>query len=114
MKTRDGAEIALVEVSHAGGEYRARVISFGPASGTRTCADCPGENRGRSLKDMDLFWGLRPVGDHYDGGSILDPESGKVYSLVVYPKGALLEVRGYLVMHMFGQSQFWHRAEKLN
>jgi hypothetical protein len=49
----------------------------------------------------------------YDGGEILDPETGFVYRcrLTLSGDGAKLMVRGYLGLLIFGRTQTWMRME---
>jgi uncharacterized protein (DUF2147 family) len=47
----------------------------------------------------------------WDGGSVYDPEEGKVYSVMLKAKGDdSLEVTGYLGMKAFGETMTWTRA----
>lgn len=47
----------------------------------------------------------------WDGGSIYDPEEGKVYSVTLKSDGAdRLEVRGYLGIKSLGETMIWTRA----
>jgi uncharacterized protein (DUF2147 family) len=56
--------------------------------------------------------GMKQSGLDYDGGTILDPETGKVYSANMHlsADGNQLTVRGYLGLSLFGRSQTWVRA----
>jgi uncharacterized protein (DUF2147 family) len=56
---------------------------------------------------------MKRPGLDYDGGTILDPGSGKVYSasMTLSPDGTTLTVRGYLGLSIFGASQTWTRVE---
>ena len=49
--------------------------------------------------------------DVWEGGSILDPENGKTYTLRMTPLdgGAKLQIRGYL--GPFYRTQVWSRVE---
>lgn len=57
---------------------------------------------------MDIIWDLKPVGNKYKDGSILDPEKGNVYGAEAWKKDEDLIVRGKLLM--FGRNQTWPRA----
>ncbi|MEG0344607.1 MAG: DUF2147 domain-containing protein, partial [Acinetobacter sp.] len=50
--------------------------------------------------------------DNYEGGKILDPNSGKIYSLKakLSPNGKKLVLRGYVGIAVLGRSQTWIRA----
>ena len=48
-------------------------------------------------------------GGRYKGGTILDPEDGKVYRAEIWPEGAELKVRGYL--GPFYKTQTWTRPK---
>jgi uncharacterized protein (DUF2147 family) len=65
---------------------------------------------------LTILTGLKPVpGDalQWDGGQILDPDSGTVYSarLKLKPGGKELEVRGFVGMALLGRTQTWQRVE---
>jgi uncharacterized protein (DUF2147 family) len=51
--------------------------------------------------------------DHWDGGTILDPNNGKVYKVRLTPKdgGKALDVRGYIGAPLLGRTQTWIRVD---
>jgi hypothetical protein len=57
--------------------------------------------------------GERPDKNLFEGGDILDPNNGKVYSakLTLVDGGKKLDVRGYIGMPMLGRTQTWQRVE---
>ena len=110
----EGRETSIVEITGSNGTYKATVVKLLPEATLLRCEACPGENKGKSLEGMAIFWGLKPYKDHYDYGKILDPESGKVYDLKVSRQGDLLEVRGYIGTPLFGRSQYWPRAADIS
>ena len=57
--------------------------------------------------------GLKKNGGEYDGGQILDPDNGKVYSSKVQltDGGRKFNVRGYIGVSLLGRSQIWLRQE---
>ena len=57
--------------------------------------------------------GMTRHGSEYDGGDILDPETGYVYrcKFLLSGDGEKLFVRGYLGLSIFGRTQTWIRME---
>jgi len=56
---------------------------------------------------------LKKQGDEYQGGMILDPESGKVYRarMKLDGDGGKLSVRGFIGFAILGRTQTWVRDE---
>src|SRR5690554_5289641 len=50
--------------------------------------------------------------NEYDGGTILDPNTGKEYkSYIALESEDILKVRGYIGFSLMGRSQYWHRVK---
>lgn len=77
------------------------------------CDKCKGELKGKPVKGMVILWGVRKKGDSWEGGQILDPASGKVYSVRLTPVdgGRKLDVRGFMGFSLLGRTQTWTRRE---
>ncbi len=75
------------------------------------CDKCSGDRKDKPVKGMVILWGIKQNGDTWDGGKILDPASGKVYSVKVTPieNGSKLEVRGFMGFSLLGRSQTWNK-----
>ncbi|MBW3550336.1 MAG: DUF2147 domain-containing protein [Proteobacteria bacterium] len=75
------------------------------------CDQCPGERRDKPVEGMVILWGITRDGEVWDGGKILDPASGKVYSVRLKPieDGSKLEVRGFIGFSLLGRTQTWVR-----
>jgi uncharacterized protein (DUF2147 family) len=75
------------------------------------CDQCKGELKRHSYLGFPLLSGLRRDGDEWTGGAIIDPESGKQYSvkLALSDDGQKLEVRGYLGLSLCEPTQVWER-----
>jgi uncharacterized protein (DUF2147 family) len=76
------------------------------------CTKCEGPYKNKSLKGLTIVHGLKKSGgNNYEGGTILDPQSGKTYKL----KGQLaddaqkLELRGFIGVAALGRNQTWIR-----
>ncbi|WOE30950.1 MULTISPECIES: DUF2147 domain-containing protein [unclassified Acinetobacter] len=77
------------------------------------CTKCEGPYKDKSLKGLTIIRNLKPVNSlSYDKGTILDPQSGKTYSLQanLAPNGQKLELRGYIGISLLGRNQTWVRA----
>jgi uncharacterized protein (DUF2147 family) len=75
------------------------------------CDKCSGDRKGKPVKGMVILWGIKQKGEVWEGGQILDPASGKVYSVKVTPveNGKKLEVRGFMGFSLLGRTQTWNR-----
>mgnify|MGYP003575583694 FL=1 len=75
------------------------------------CDKCSGDRKGKPVKGMVILWGIKQKGEVWEGGQILDPASGKVYSVKVTPvdNGQKLEVRGFMGFSLLGRTQTWNR-----
>lgn len=76
------------------------------------CEKCRGKRRNKPILGMTIAWGLRREGGgRWGGGTILDPENGKEYSVRMTPVegGRKLEVRGFLGISLLGRTQVWQR-----
>jgi uncharacterized protein (DUF2147 family) len=77
------------------------------------CDACKGANHNKPIEGMVIAWGLKPDGASWEGGRIMDPKNGKVYSAKMTPidGGKKLEVRGYMGFSLLGRTQTWVRDE---
>lgn len=75
------------------------------------CDKCSGERRNKPVEGMVILWGIKKKGDRWEGGKILDPATGKVYSVKVEPMdgGKKLDVRGFMGFSLLGRTQTWVR-----
>jgi uncharacterized protein (DUF2147 family) len=106
---------SLVEISADGGVLSGRIVRLfqGPNEDPDPrCVDCKGERHDARVLGMTILWNLRRHGGDWDGGEILDPESGKVYRVTLHltAGGDRLEVRGYIGISLLGRTQIWERA----
>ncbi|MHB8913314.1 MAG: DUF2147 domain-containing protein [Lysobacter sp.] len=75
------------------------------------CDKCSGANKDKPVKGMVMLWGVKKKGGSWEGGKILDPATGKIYSVKMTPidAGQKLEVRGFMGFSLLGKTQVWIR-----
>lgn len=75
------------------------------------CTECEGDRKGQPIEGMVIMWGLERDGGTWEGGKILDPSNGKVYSVKLTPAadGSKLQVRGFVGFSLLGRTQTWLR-----
>ena len=88
--------------------------SFNPAERNERCEKCSGDRKGAPVIGMVVMRGVTRHGGEYDGGEILDPETGFVYrcKVALSRDGDKLLVRGYLGVSLLGRTQTWTRLEE--
>jgi uncharacterized protein (DUF2147 family) len=88
--------------------------SFNPAEWHERCNKCSGDRKGALVIGLVVMRGLTRHGAEYEGGEILDPETGFVYrcKLALNSDGDKLFVRGYLGVSLLGRTQTWTRLEE--
>lgn len=92
--------------------WSAQIISLDPLANLKVCSNCRGELKNKALLGMDIAWGLQWEKDRLVSGSILDPESGKIYNCTISISGSdLLLVRGYYKLQAFGKTIHWRRRK---
>jgi uncharacterized protein (DUF2147 family) len=75
----------------------------------KVCTKCQGADKDQPIVGLVIIKDLGLDGGRYKGGTILDPEDGKVYKAEVWQEGTNLKVRGYL--GPFYKTQTWTKAK---
>lgn len=77
------------------------------------CTQCTDDRKDKPKLGMEIIRGATKTAgkDVWEGGTILDPENGKAYTLRMTPieGGKKLEVRGSILF--FGRTQTWLRIQ---
>ena len=77
------------------------------------CNLCTDDRKGQPKIGMEIIRGAQRSGADavWEGGTIVDPENGKVYKLRLTPQdgGKTLQVRGYI--GPFYRNQLWQRVQ---
>jgi len=109
---KTGRERAIVRVYEDRGLLFGRIQqSFVPGAETRVCVPCSDERKNQPIIGLLIIRNMKADGAEYDGGDILDPESGSVYRCKMHldNDGTRLVVRGYIGVALLGRTQIWQR-----
>ncbi|MFM7432211.1 MAG: DUF2147 domain-containing protein [Gammaproteobacteria bacterium] len=111
---KTGARRSQVRINESNGVLSGRIEQILEADKRNAnCVKCSGPRRNQPVLGMTIIEGVRLNGSagHWEYGSILDPNDGKVYRVRLTPKndGRTLEVRGFL--GPFYRNQYWIRAD---
>lgn len=112
-----GAPKGQVEISQeSDGSYTGKIIKITPRTGytpKELCTGCPAPYANKPILGLNVITKLKHKKDlTYTGGKILDPNSGRVYSLTakLSTNGQRLHLRGYVGVSVLGRSQIWIRV----
>jgi uncharacterized protein (DUF2147 family) len=104
---------SIIQITANSGQLQAKVLQVlisddGPHP---VCKKCDGDRKDQPIEGMTIMWGVSKDGDVWDGGKILDPQSGTVYKvkLSMEEGGQKLDVRGYVGFALMGRTQTWIR-----
>lgn len=111
------AERSQVRISDNNGVLSGRIekLLAPDAKPDAKCDKCDDDRKDKPIVGLEIVRGVKKndSGDAWDGGTILDPNEGKVYKVKLTPAdgGKKLDVRGYIGMPMLGRTQTWVRVE---
>lgn len=107
---KTGQAKSHIEIYEKNGKYYGKVkqLLLNPAD--TKCGACTGNKKDKPLVGMVLIEGLTKYEDYWSYGTVMDPETGKVYKCSVWRKGDELTVRGYIGFSALGRNQTWHRV----
>ena len=108
-------EKSYVRIVDGGGVLSGRIEKLiDPETPDPKCDKCSGARKDQPIVGLLIIENTRKdeSANHWEGGSILDPNNGKTYRLRLTPKegGKALEVRGYL--GPFYRNQTWLRVDE--
>lgn len=113
-----GAPKGQVEITQeSDGTYTGKITKITPRTGytpKEFCINCPAPYTNKPILGLNVITKLKHKKDLlYTGGKILDPNSGRVYSLTakLSNNGQRLHLRGYVGVSVLGRSQIWIRVD---
>jgi uncharacterized protein (DUF2147 family) len=92
--------------------YAAKLFSQPGEDPNPVCSRCTDDRKGMPLLGLPMIREMKRVGLRYEGGTVLDPRDGKVYSAVMTldPAKGILTLRGYLGFEFLGKNDVWYRV----
>ena len=105
---KTGKVVSEVELYEQGGKVFGKITGLTEPNHQgkpKTCTACTGGDKDKPIVGLVIIRDLALDGSRYKGGTILDPEDGKVYKAEVWSEGGALKVRGYL--GLFYKTQTW-------
>ncbi len=105
---------SIVQIFEKDGQYYGKVIELflkPDADPNPTCDKCPDDDprKNQPTLGMEIIQDLKPDGDAYSGGTILDPKKGKIYKCKIWAEGDELKVQGSFLF--ISRTQTWHRTK---
>jgi uncharacterized protein (DUF2147 family) len=102
----------IVRIFEKDGKLFGRIEHTGDRS---ICHACPDERKDQPYDGLVIIRNMQQgVADPlaWEGGDVLDPETGKIYRLKMHldDSGSSLVVHGYIGVSLIGRSQTWGRA----
>jgi uncharacterized protein (DUF2147 family) len=103
---------SIVEIVEKGGLIYGKVVQIFPKPDEEPnplCQKCSKDDHRyrKPILGMEIIQSLQKSGDEYIGGTVLDPEEGKVYRCKIWLEGNTLKLRGYV--GPFFRTQTWQR-----
>ena len=112
---KTGEAKSEIQITENGGVMEGHVLKIlrKDATPDSVCTECKDKLKDHKLIGLPVITGAKKAEgkDVWEGGKILDPESGKTYTLRLTPveDGKKLEVRGSI--GPFGRTQTWQRVQ---
>lgn len=105
---------SIVEIYEKDGKFFGKVVQLFRKPGedpSPTCSKCADDDprKDQPTLGMEVIQNLKPDGDAYSGGTILDPKKGKVYACKLWMEDGKLRVKGSILF--FYRTQTWYRVE---
>jgi uncharacterized protein (DUF2147 family) len=105
---QSGKPRSVVEIIVKDGVASGRIVDIvDPEKRDKPCTKCTGDKKDKPVLGMRIIEGMRRSGTEWSAGTILDPESGRVYDCKIWLEDGRLKVRGYVAF--FYRTQTWVR-----
>jgi len=104
-----GKPRSVVEITEKDGKLHGRIVElYEKDKINEVCKLCPGDRHKKKIVGLDIIRDMAKTGSEWSKGTILDPETGKVYDCKIWLEDGMLKVRGYVAF--FYRTQTWVRG----
>ncbi len=105
-----GKPRSVVELVERNGKLSGRIVdAFDAKEKAAVCELCPDERRNKPIVGLEIIRDMVRSGKEWSKGTIMDPETGKVYDCKIWVEDGMLKVRGYVAF--FYRTQTWVRGK---
>jgi uncharacterized protein (DUF2147 family) len=114
QKVEDGKPALYVLVIDHNGVFEGVMAKLFPEPGAETdrrCTGCTDDRKDQPWLGISFIRDMKRNGMVYEGGNVLDPRNGKIYSakMTLSGDGQSLTLRGYLGISLLGRDETWTR-----
>ena len=109
---KTGRARGFVRIYEQNGQLFGKIeSSLVPEEAREVCDKCSGVRKNKPVIGMVILTGMKKNGPEYNGGEILDPDTGSVYrcKMRLAETGSKLILRGFVGFSLLGRSQTWVR-----
>lgn len=112
-----GKKKSIVELYKVDGKLYGKILYLFPREGREPnpkCTKCTDDRKNKPLVGLQIVRNLKWDGEEWYGGTIVDPENGKVYTVKIWldpDNEDKLNVRGYI--GPFFRTQHWMRTDEI-
>lgn len=105
-------EKSVVEIfKKNNGKYYAKILELLIQPKDPNCSLCTDDRKGKPILGVEVIRDLQKKNDTFEGGTITDPKSGKIYKCSIKKEGENLIVRGYIGFSLIGRNQTWIKVK---
>jgi len=107
---KTGKPRSVVEVTERGGKVFGKIVELYDKSKLQKLCDlCPEDRHDQPIVGLEIIRAMEQDDDEWEDGTILDPETGKVYDCKFWLEDGTLQVRGYVAF--LYRTQTWVREQ---
>ena len=105
---------SIVEIFEKNGKYYGKITQLFIKAGDNPnplCDKCDDEDprKDQPIQGMEIIQDMKPDGDKFTKGTILDPKKGSTYKCKLWVEDGKLQVQGSFLF--ISRTQTWHRVE---